>query len=125
MTNYARELSEPSTITDIDGKYGRKRIARAFDQIALLNQEAKRMSTKVELNPASNIMQACKQFRIAVNQGNISESVTIAGEIEQMANDLCMYLQALAAEMTERKQSLPLGWTDWLQIKNAGQEESK
>ena len=103
MTNYARDLSEPRCWDCAESqKYYRRanKIGRG-----------KEMSTNVELNGASNIVTAARQLRVAVNQGNISETVTIAGEIEQMANDWCMYLQALSDELREKKQSLPLSWS--------------
>ena len=85
MTNCARELSEPSTITDIDGKYGRKRAARAFDQIARLNQEAARMTKNIL---PYEIAKKAKQLRKALQRNQISESIDLAAEIETLANEM-------------------------------------
>ena len=76
--------------------------------------------TGIETNCPAMIVKAAQHLRVAVNQGNISETVTIAGEIEQMANDWCMYLQALSDELREKKQSLPLSWSEWLKVKREG-----
>ena len=115
MTNYARDLSEPRCW---DCAESQKYYRRANKPLG----KGKEMSTKVEVNGASNIVTAAQQLRIAVNKNQVSEVVTIAGEIEQMANDWCMYLQALSDELREKKQSLPLSWSAWLRVKKSGSQ---
>ena len=78
MTNYARELSEPSTITDIGGKNYVKHFMQSTER-------CKRMTKNILPH---QIATKAKALRKALQKNQISESIDLAAEIETLANKL-------------------------------------